>query len=93
MTPHQGLGRYTVFDHLALFLMADEIGGNISEFPQTFTKEGGNSIVDLVRALGDAVGMISSRSSSFGRIRRSNRSATSSRWTLRSSAPRGRWTG
>ncbi len=54
LTRFQGLGRYTVMDRLALFLMADEMGGDISEFPQTFMQEVGKAI-DLVGALGDVV--------------------------------------
>ncbi len=54
MTPHQGLGRYTLMDHLALFLMADEMGGGIENFMKNYMQHIGEAI-ELVGALGDVV--------------------------------------
>ncbi len=54
MTPFQGLGRYTVTDQLALFLMADEMGGGIEEFQKKFMQHIGETI-ELVGHLGDVV--------------------------------------
>jgi len=52
MTPHQGLGRYTVMDHLATFLLADETGGGIESFMKSYMHHIGETI-DIVGALGD----------------------------------------
>ncbi len=54
MTPHQGLGRYTVMDHLTLFLMADEMEGGIEAFMKNYMQHIGEAI-ELVGALGDVV--------------------------------------
>ncbi len=54
LSPFSGLGRYKVTDHLIMFLIADEIGGDIGEFQQKFMHEIGEAI-RLAGALGDVV--------------------------------------
>ncbi len=54
LSQFQGLGRYTVTDHLVLFLVADEIGGSLDEFQERYKREIGEAI-GLAGALGNIV--------------------------------------
>ncbi len=54
LSPFSGLGRYTVTDHLATLLMADEIGGTFEEFSRKFMENIGHAI-GLAGDLGDVV--------------------------------------
>ncbi len=54
LSPYQGLGRYTIADHLVMLLIADEMGTSLEEFQESYTREIGKAI-DLVGALSDVV--------------------------------------
>jgi hypothetical protein len=54
LCPYSGLGRYSVTDHLATLLMADEIGGTFEEFSRKFMENIGEAI-RLAGDLGDVV--------------------------------------
>lgn len=54
LTEHAGLGRYTVADHLATLLIADELSGDFEEFRQKFTDRIGE-VINLAGDLGEAV--------------------------------------
>lgn len=54
LSPHAGIGRYTMTDALAALLLSDELGGQLGDFPGRFAQKV-DEVIKLAGALGYVV--------------------------------------